>query len=260
MQPPSNPLSLMLRKLELHAPLPEEDRQAVLALPYRLRTLQAQSYAVREGDPAVACSILVSGFAYRHKSTGDGGRQIVAIHIPGEPLDFQNLFLDVADHNVQTLTRAELAIIPREAVQRIARERPHVAQAILVASQIDASIFSEWVLNVGRRDARTRLAHLLCEVAVRLEKQGLAEQYGYELPMTQEQLADATGLTSVHINRTLKLLERDGLIVRDKRRVSFPDWKRMRDVGDFNDRYLHLGRQGSESMSRSSSLEAVAAG
>ena len=243
MQDISNPLSLMLRKLELHAFLPEEDRQAVLALPHTMRTLEPQSYTVREGDPPLACVVLVSGFAYRQKITGDGGRQIVAIHIPGEPLDFQNLFLDVADHNVQTLTRAELAFIPREAIQRIARERPHVAHAILVATLVEASIFREWVLNVGRRDARARLAHVLCEFAVRLEAQGLASEYGYELPMTQEQLADSLGLTSVHVNRTLKLLESEGLIVRNKRNVAFPDWKRMRTVGDFNQRYLHLDRQ-----------------
>ncbi len=243
MQSPSNPLSLMLRKLELHVFLPEEDRQAILALPYQMRTLEAQSYTVREGDPPTACAVLVSGFAYRQKITGDGARQIVALHIPGEPLDFQNLFLDVADHNVQTLTRAELAFIPREAVQQIARERPHIAHAILVITLVEASIFREWVLNVGRRDARARLSHLLCEFAVRLEAQGLDEEYGYELPMTQEQLADALGLTSVHVNRTLKLLEAEGLIVRNKRNVSFPDWHRMRGVGDFSQRYLHIDKQ-----------------
>lgn len=243
MNAPPNPLTLLLRKLELHAELPEEDRQAILALPHTMRTLEPQSYTVREGDPPTACAVLVSGFAYRQKLGGDGARQIVSLHIPGEPLDFQNLFLDVADHNVQTLTRAELAFIPRAALQRIARERPAVGHAILVTILVEASIFREWVLNVGRRDARARLAHVLCEFAVRLDAQGLSEEYGYELPMTQEQLADALGLTSVHVNRTLKLLEAEGLISRNKRNVSFPDWQRMRAAADFNQRYLHLDRQ-----------------
>jgi CRP-like cAMP-binding protein len=128
-------------------------------------------------------------------------------------------------------------------LQVLARERPAVGHAILVKILVEASIFREWVLNVGRRDSRMRLAHLLCELGVRLEAEGLAEDYGYELPMTQEQLADALGLTPVHVNRTLKALEEEGLIVRSKRSVSFPDWKRLRLVGDFNQRYLHLEPQ-----------------
>ncbi len=245
----SDPLGLLLRKLETHALLGEEDRQAILALPYTLKTLESQSYTVREGDPPEACAVLVSGFAYRQKLTGDGARQIVAIHIPGEPLDFQSLFLDVADHNVQTLTRAEVAFIPRVELQKLARSRPSVAHAILVMILVEASIFREWVLNVGRRDSRTRLAHLLCEFAIRLEAQGLADENGYELPMTQEQLADALGLTSVHVNRTIMALEAEGFIDRDRRRVRFPDWRRMRDVADFNQRYLHLQPQTSGAFS-----------
>jgi CRP-like cAMP-binding protein len=223
--------------------LDEEDRQAILALPYTLKTLESHSYTIREGDPPEACAVLVSGFAFRQKLTGDGARQIVAVHIPGEPLDFQSLFLDVADHNVQTLTRAEVAFIPRIELQKLARTRPSVAHAILVMILVEASIFREWVLNVGRRDSRARLAHLLCEFAIRLEAQGLADENGYELPMTQEQLADALGLTSVHVNRTIMALEAEGFIDRDKRRVRFPDWRRMRDIGDFNQRYLHLQPQ-----------------
>ena len=96
------------------------------------------------------------------------------------------------------------------------------------------------VLNVGRRPAKSRLAHVLCELAVRLDAVGLAAHYGYQLPMTQEELADALGLTPVHVNRTIKSLEADKLIARDRRRLFFPEWKRLRDVGDFNARYLHL--------------------
>ena len=239
----SNPLDLLLRKLETHSHLGEEDRQAILALPCTLKTLEPQSYILREGDAPEVCAVLVSGFAFRQKLTGDGGRQIVALHIPGEALDFQNLFLDVADHNVQTLTRAELAYIPRGELQALARSRAAIGHAILVAILVEASIFREWVLNVGRRDARSRLAHVLCEFAIRLEAQGLADETGYELPMTQEQLADTLGLTPVHVNRTIMMLEAEGFIARDKRRIRFPDWRRMRDIGDFNQRYLHLEPQ-----------------
>ena len=105
---------------------------------------------------------------------------------------------------------------------------------------IDGSIFREWVINVGRRDARSRISHLLCEFARRLEMAGLAEEYGYELPMTQEQLADATGLTPVHVNRVLMGLAREGLIERHKRHIGIPDWEALRQVAGFSEVYLHL--------------------
>lgn len=237
------PLQLWLRKLELHAPLSEADRAAVLALPYRLRTVEAGTYLTREGDQPTICAILVSGLAYRQKITGDGHRQIVAIHIPGEALDLQHLFLDVADHNVQMLTHGEVAVVQRGQLQDLVRSSAGLSNAIMAGILVEASIFREWVLNVGRRDARTRLAHLLCEFAVRMRAQDLADGTGYELQITQEQLADAVGLTPVHVNRTLKTLQADGLITRSKRTISFPSWERMRDVADFNQRYLHLEPQ-----------------
>jgi CRP-like cAMP-binding protein len=249
MTDPVSPLQRLLKGLALRAPLREEDRKAILALPHTLRTLEHASYLVREGDPPQYCAVLVSGYAYRQKLTGDGSRQIIAIHIPGEALDFQNIFLDEADHNVQMLTRGEVAIIPREPLQALVRERPAVAHAVLVATLVEASIFREWVLNVGRRNARARLAHVLCEFAIRLDSAGLATELGYELPVTQEQLADVLGLTPVHVNRTLKALEAEGLIKRTKRSVSFPDWDRMRGVADFNQRYLHLHPQKSAEVS-----------
>ncbi len=240
---PNNPLEGLLENLELRSLLVEADRQAILALPYTLKSLAPGSYVVREGEPPMGCGVLVSGFAYRQKLTGDGGRQILSIHIPGEALDFQNIFLNLADHSVQMLTRGHVALVPRADIQRAVRSSAAIAHAILVNILVDASIFREWILNVGRRDAKSRLAHVLCELAVRLDVHGLAEDMGYHLPMTQAELADALGLTPVHLNRVIRSLEADGLINRSKREISFPDWDRMRDIADFNDRYLHLAVQ-----------------
>ena len=105
---------------------------------------------------------------------------------------------------------------------------------------IDASIFREWIMNVGRRDARERLAHIFCEFALRLESAGMGSTTGYELPMTQEQLADATGLTAVHVNRTLKAMDAEGLIKRERRFILIPDWEKLRTVAGFSELYLHL--------------------
>ena len=244
MEPIEPPLRALVRNLETHHSLSEPERQAILALPYKLRTLDAATYLVREGDPPYRCCVLITGLAFRQKHTGDGQRQIIALHIPGEALDFQNLFLDVSDHSVQMLTRGTVADVPRAALQDIAMNLPGVGRAIMIDTLVEASIFREWVVNIGRRAARVRLAHLLCEFAYRLEMLGLAPDHGYQLPMTQEQLADATGLTPVHVNRVLKSLEAEGLIVRNRRNISFPDWRRLQEVGDFNPLYLHIQPQG----------------
>lgn len=238
-----HPLELLVRNLELRSQLQATDREAVLGLPYTLRTMQAGAYTRRESDKPVHCAVLVSGFAYRHKLAGDGSRLIVALHMPGDALDFQNLFLDNSDHSIQMLTRGEVALLKMADVQSLGRVSSAIGRAILVKILAEASIFREWMLNVGRRDSRARIAHLLCEVGLRLDVEGLAEKYPYELPMTQEQLADAVGLTPVHVNRTLKTLEAEGLIVRSKRSISFRNWQGLQSIGDFNQRYLHFGPQ-----------------
>jgi CRP-like cAMP-binding protein len=238
------PLQLLVRKLQTHSDLAARDREAILDLPCKLKSLPAQGYLVREGDRPDRCAVLLSGYAFRHKLTGDGARQIIALHIPGEAVDFQNMFLDEADHNVQMLTRGEVAEIPRQALEDLVVNHAGVGRAILIATLVEASTFREWALNIGRRDARCRIAHFLCEFAVRLTAQGIEPEGDYELPMTQEQLADTTGLTPVHVNRVLKALQTEGLIERDRRVIRFPDWQRLRDVGDFNPRYLHFRDEG----------------
>lgn len=238
-QPALHPLQGLAHKLNIHHSLSREDRAAILALPYKLHWLDAQSYTLREGDRPDWCAFLVSGYAIRHKLTGDGERQIMSMHIPGDALDFQNMFLESSDHNVQLLTRAEVAEVPRLLLEDLVMAHPAVGRAVMIHTLVEASILREWVVNVGRRDARGRIAHLLCEFAYRTATQELAPSVSYELPMTQEQLADATGLTAVHVNRVLKALEAEGLIDRNRRMVSFPDWHRLSDVADFNPRYLH---------------------
>lgn len=229
-----------IRRLDSRAPVSEAGRDAIRDLPFAFRTLEPATYLVREGEPPTHCGLLLSGFAYRHKVTGDGARQILSVHMAGEFLDLQNSLLEVADHNVQALTRIEVANIPVAALQRLTTEHPDVARAMWIETLIDAAIFREWVVNVGRRDSLSRVAHLLCELALRLDEAGLASRERYELPMTQEQLADATGLTPVHVNRVLKELGRLALIDRKKRAVTIADWEGLRDVGDFSPRYLHL--------------------
>jgi CRP-like cAMP-binding protein len=141
---------------------------------------------------------------------------------------------------VQALTRCEAALIPRAAMVDLIDNHARLARAMWIDTLVDASIYREWILNVGRRDSRAALCHLLCEFTRRLEVAGLAERNGYELPMTQEQLADALGITPVHVNRILRELDRAGLIVRDKRFVRVPNWEELRKAAGFNELYLHI--------------------
>ena len=230
----------LLRQLESRVRLSPDDRAALLALPYTTRVLDPAAYLVCEGEPAQGCAVLLDGFVIRQKLTGSGDRQIVALHIPGDPLDFQMLFLGIADHNVQALTRCTIAVVPRGAVEALIVERPALARAVTVYTLAEASIAREWLLNTGRRDARGRLAHLLCEFAARMDVQRPRPGGEYELPMTQEQVGDALGLTSVHVNRTLRALETEGFIKRSGRRIRFGPWTEICRIGDFNPRYLHL--------------------
>jgi CRP-like cAMP-binding protein len=233
-------LDAMIRKFERRAELKDEDRAALLGLPYRVIRAEPGRYIVREGSVSDHCMLIVSGLAFRHKISSDGSRQIVSIHIPGDFVDLEGALLKVSDHNVQALTRCELAVVPRKDLRELLGAHPQVSLAMWVDTLIDASIFREWIMNVGRRDARERLAHVFCEFARRLEVAGLGSTSGYELPMTQEQLADATGMTAVHVNRTLKAMAEEGLIQRDRRFVIIPDWEKLREVAGFSELYLHL--------------------
>lgn len=172
---------------------------------------------------------------------GDGARQIVSMHVPGDMVDLQNSFLGIADDNVQLLTAGEVAMIPAKAMQDIAYRHPAIGRAFLLDTLVDGSIFREWIANVGRRDARARVAHLLCEFAVRLQTAGVSDARHLDLPMTQEQLGDATGLTSVHVNRTIQSLRHDGLISTDKRSVTTEDWGGLITAGGLQHRLFATG-------------------
>jgi CRP-like cAMP-binding protein len=239
---PSVPAILegMIRKFERRASLSDGDREALMGLPFRMTRAEPGRYLVREGAAADHSILIISGLAYRHKISADGSRQIVSIHIPGDFVDLEGSLLNVADHNVQALTRCELALVPASAIVQLVDNHPRVARAMWIDTLIDGSIFREWVLNIGRRAAKERLAHIFCEFACRLEAAGLGSTDGYEFPMTQEQLADASGLTPVHINRVLKVMDAEGLIRRERRFIHILDWERLRSAAGFSGLYLHL--------------------
>lgn len=234
-----DPFKLLLRKLGRLAKLDEKDEAAIRTLPFRIARYTAGQHLVHEGDRPIDCCLLLDGFACRYKLTNSGARQIVSFHMAGDILDLQHLMLSKADHSVSTITDAVIAWLPAANIRDILARHPTINEALWRDSLIDASIFREWVLNVGRRDAKARVAHMLCEFAARREAAGLGSAERFELPMTQEQIADATGMTSIHVNRMLHALAEDGVIARDKRSVHILDWEGMQRAGDFRPAYLH---------------------
>ena len=232
-------LSPLVRRWSKHSNLSADDRNAILALPFTRKAFSKDAYIVREGEETSECTLLTKGFAFRQQLLRDGGRQIISFHIPSEFVDLQNGLLGVADHNVQSLNRCEMAAVPRSALIELTDQRPAIRVAMWIDTLIDSSIFREWVVNVGRRDSRARIGHLLCELVVRLEHTGSDRDGLFDFPLTQEQLADATGLTAVHTNRTLQALRRDGLIQLSNGVLRVLDWDGLREVGDFDELYLH---------------------
>lgn len=233
-------IETIIARFESRAPLSEADRTAIRGLAYTRRQIEPSSYLVREGAYPTRCAFVLAGFCYRQKLTTDGARQIVSIEIPGDFIGLEHLFLKESDHNVQALTRASVAEFDCAALRNLALTRPAIAAALWSEVLIGASIFREWIVNVGRRDAHSRVGHLLCELAVRLEAATGENGHLYDLPMTQEQVGDTVGLTPVHVNRVLRALAQRGFIARDRRQITILNWDALRDASDFNPRYLHL--------------------
>jgi len=236
----ASPMGLLARRLDGRMALDDAAVRAILAVPHELTMLRPGDYCLREGARPKRSTVVIEGYVFRHKLVRDGGRQILAVHLPGDFVDLQNILLDESDHNIQALTHATLCAFPHADMLDLAFRHPAIGKALWRESLVEASLFREWIANIGRRDARARVAHLLCELAVRREAAGLGPRDTFELPMTQEQLGDALALTAVHINRTLRALESDSLIHRTKRTVTIADWARLSAVADFDEAYLHL--------------------
>jgi len=232
-------LEAMIRKLRNNTNLDADDIEAIRALPVDIKELPANTAIVRQGDKPAQCCLMIEGYSIRSKTTDQGKRQILSIHIAGDIPDLQTLHLKVMDHDFTTLSACTVGFISHESLRSLTRSRPLVAEALWRETLVDAAIFREWIVNVGRRQAPQRLAHLVMEMRQRLIAIGRDGNGYYELPMTQTDLADALGLTSVHVNRVLQVLRADGLMDIRKNVVTLGDAEKLMKIGDFDDGYLH---------------------
>ncbi|WP_461221975.1 Crp/Fnr family transcriptional regulator [Methylobacterium sp. CM6247] len=235
---------MLIRKLESIAPLSEEEREAIRSLPTKIRTLQAGETIVREGDTLSQCCLIVEGWACRFKIFGDGRRQIFSFHIPGDIPDLQSLHLHTMDHSLATITEATVALIPHESMLGLTMRFPRVGALLWRDTLIDAAVFREWMAGIGRKSAFGRVAHLFCELYVKLEAVGLAGDHRCPLPITQAELGDALGLTTVHVNRTLQAMRGQGLITLRGSTLVVHAWKELTRSSEFDPTYLHLTKTG----------------
>ena len=230
----------MIRKLESVFTLTNDERQALENLPMQVTVIKADQDIVREGDRPSRSCLIVDGFACTYKMTAQGKRQIVSFNLPGDIPDLQSLHLKVLDNSVSTISQCRVGFITHEALHEICTRYPRIAAAFWRETLIDAAIFREWVTNVGRREGATRMAHVLCELLVRLKAVGLVEDHVCDLPITQGEFADALGFTTVHVNRVFQQMRAEGLIVTQGTRLTIPDWDKLKEVGEFDPTYLHL--------------------
>lgn len=233
-------LELFVSRLTSHSELSGEERDAIAALPFSRVEVRANRDVVRLGETVDRACLIERGLVGRFAQTQNGKRQFISLHLPGEMADLQALVVPGADAALSALTHSTLLRVPHEALQDLMAQHPAIATAFLRDCVVQGEIVAQWLVNVGRRDSRTRLSHLFCEMAVRHGRSGEAPALRYKLPMTQEHLGDALALTPVHVNRTLVSLRDDALVSMTRGAVEIHRWKDLADVGEFQTRYLHM--------------------
>ena len=230
----------LIKRLELVGHLDTQDRAAIERLSLQIKEFQPGEDIVREGERVHACCILMTGFTFRYRTVLDGRRQIIAFHVPGDIPDLHSLHINVMDHSFAATDRSTVAFVSHDAIWGLCRERENVAALLWLETLIDGAIFREWIVGLGRRSGRSRTAHLLCELAVRMRSVGLAPDSVFRLPLTQHELADALGLTVVTVNRVLQDFRARGLVDRERSRMVIKDWPELSRIAEFDPTYLHI--------------------
>lgn len=236
-----NPLQL---HLEAFAKLSRDDRALIAHATRTVKTIEARRDIIREGDKPVGVNVVLEGWAYRYKQLPDGRRQIVSFFIPGDLCDTNVFILKEMDHSIGSITRVSYSQILAPEFEELMARSPCITAALWWHELVTAAIQREWTTNVGQRTAAERLGHLFCEMFIRLRVVGLVDGNSCDWPLTQYDLADSTGLTAVHVNRTLQELRRLQLIELHGKRLTIPDLPRLMEASMFNANYLHLDREG----------------
>jgi CRP-like cAMP-binding protein len=232
-----------LRKLRARDDVSAEEERAIRDAVGEIRNYPADRTIIRAGEELSSSTLLLDGLICRYKDLRDGQRQITELHVTGDFADLHSFTLKRLDHNIMTLTPCRVALVPHENLKAITERHPHLTRLFWFMTNLDAAIHREWVLSLGRRSAMARVAHLFCELHIRLGIVGQGDEGGYDLPLTQIELAECLGLTAVHVNRTLKTLRDRGLVEFRGKRVHLHDIEGLKRVAEFDPSYLYLERR-----------------
>jgi CRP-like cAMP-binding protein len=233
-------MNAFVKKLRSFHELSDLDLSALKAVSSRRRTVPARRDLIQERASPEEVHVVIEGMACRYKLLPNGKRQIFAYLVPGDLCDFQVFILREMDHNIATLTNSTIVEIPRAAILELTENHPAIARALWWCSLVDEAILREWLVNMGQRPASQRIAHLFAELWLRLDTIGLATDRGFRLPLSQEELGDTMGLSTVHVNRSLKELREAGLVTMESREIVIPNMDRLWEYSGFTPRYLHL--------------------
>ena len=232
-----------LLKLRARDTVSPEEEQAIRDSVAEVRDLRADEIVIHAGRVTTHSVLLIDGILCRYKDLSDGQRQITELHVPGDFADLHSFTLKRLDHSVMTLTPCRVALVPHEKLEQITERFPHLTRLYWFTTNIDAAIHREWEVSLGRRSALSRVAALFCEIKVRLDIVGLTDGMSYDFDLTQTDVAECVGLTSIHVNRTLKQLREHGLVQFKGGRVTIHDWRGLARIAEFDPAYLYLGKQ-----------------
>lgn len=233
----------LIRKLRARDSLSSEEAGMLAGMVADVRSFPADALLIPSNVPLDQCTLLVDGMVCRYKDLDAGQRQILELHVPGDFVDLHSFVLKRLEHDIASLTPVRMAFVPHARMKEVTERHPHLARMLWFSTLLDAAINREWILSMGRRSAIARIAHIFCELRVRLELVGLCVDGRYALPLTQIDLADASGLTPVHVNRMLRQLRDDGLLTFRGGNVVIHDAEGLERVAEFKPGYLFLERR-----------------
>lgn len=233
-------ISAHLKKLRLRTEIGSEEESVIRSLVAEIRNASADEYLVRAGEQLNCSLLLLDGWLVRSKDLTSGERQVLEIHIPGDFADLHGFTLKRLDHDLISVTDCSVGVVPHERLTEISNSHPHLARVYWLSTNIDAAITREMTLSLGQRSAISRMAHLFCELYVRLGVIGRTNGSSFEFPLTQRELSEVLGLTVVHVNRTLQELRRRGLVEAENRHIAILDKKGLEAIAEFDPSYLHL--------------------
>jgi CRP-like cAMP-binding protein len=233
-------ISVHLKKLKRRTQLSSEEEQAIRSCVAETRRIPADQLLVRSGEELNASMILIDGWVARSKDLAGGERQVTELHVAGDFPDLHGFTLKRLDHDLLTLSDCIVAVVPHERLLQVTEKFPRLARLYWFSTNVDGAITRELALSLGQRSAMARMAHLFCELYVRLNAVGRARPNGFEFPLTQRELSECLGLTVVHANRTIQELRRRRLVEMENRQLTILDRRGLEGLAEFDPSYLHL--------------------